>query len=122
MYQLAELLANTPIKTVVKPMHTMESMGPEGPEVIETGLIRLELPIPGFVYIRESSYTRHPEQENRVSFSRATSFVRRVQDDSDITIVDEDGAVMPAGGLCALLDAVPQLQSFDLSVFEPTKH
>lgn len=124
VYQLAELLARTPIRTVVKPMHRMETVGPSGPEMIETGMIRLELPIPGYVYIRESSYTRHPDGQHQVSFSKATSFVRRAAEESDVTIVDDDGKTMPASGLCALLDTLPHVQNYDLSAFEqpPVTH
>jgi len=117
VYDLAESLASVPPRTIIKPMHTLASMGPEGPENIETGLIRLELPIPGYVYIRESSYTRHLDTAGRVSFSRATSFMRRAGEGDAPCIVDEDGKEIPSSGLCSLLDSLPHLQNFDLRVF-----
>ena len=45
VYDLAKSLASVPPRTIIKPMHILASMGPEGRENIETGLIRLELPI-----------------------------------------------------------------------------
>ena len=117
VYDLAKSLASVPPRTIIKPMHTLASMGPDGPENIETGLIRLELPIPGYVYIRESSYTRHLDTAGRVSFSRATSFMRRAGEEDAPSIVDEDGKEIPSSGLCSLLDSLPHLQNFDLRVF-----
>ena len=124
--ELARILAQTPTRTVIKPMHQMETMGPDGPERIETGLIRLELPMPGYLYIRESSYTRHPDLDDRVSFSKATSFVRRLKEDdsaANTVVVDQDGEVLSNNALCTLIDALPHLQHFDLSAFSATtKH
>lgn len=116
VYELARLLAETPVRTVVKPMHRIQTIGPEGPERVETGMVRTELTMPGYVYIREASYTRHPDAEDRISFSRSSSFVRRLPDDCNY-VVDEAGQAMNSSALCALLDTLPHLQRFDLSAF-----
>jgi len=116
--ELAALLGQTASRTIVKPMHQLESVGPDGTEQLETGLIRVELPMPGYIYIRESSYTRYPEEKSRVSFSRATSFVRRDSSEEKPEIVDEAGAPVTPGDLCSLLDSLPFLQHYDLAAFE----
>ena len=117
VYELARLLAQTPIKTYVKSMYQMETMGANGPEAVETGLIRLELSLPGRTYIRESSYTRHPDRRDSVSFSRATSFIRSSKEGST-PILDEDGSPIANAGLCTLIDALPHVQHYDLTAFD----